>query len=208
MNAQLANSEAAVSPGAIQVEAGGLTGWLTTTDHKRVGLLYITSSFAMFLVGGLMAEMMRTELAQPGLQLLTAESYDQLFTMHGTIMLLLFGTPMAIGLGNYIVPLQIGAADMSFPRLNALSFWLFLVGALTILSGFVVAGGPAAAGWTGYVPLSGPSYEPGAGLDLWIVGLAIVGISGVLSALNLIVTIYTARAPGMSLLRMPIFTWN
>ncbi|MGH2511999.1 MAG: cbb3-type cytochrome c oxidase subunit I, partial [Candidatus Limnocylindrales bacterium] len=167
MSSPSATAPPTAQPHLVRAEVGGLTGWLTTTDHKRIGLLYITSAFAMFLVGGLMAELMRTELAAPGLQLVSAEGYDQLFTMHGTIMLLLFGTPMAIGLANYIVPLQIGAADMSFPRVNALSFWLFLAGSLTILSGFLVAGGPAAAGWTGYVPLSGPTYEPGAGLDLW-----------------------------------------
>ncbi len=189
-------------------EVGGLTGWLTTTDHKRIGILYISSAFVMFLVGGLLAAEMRTELAAPGLQLTTEEGYDQLFTMHGTIMLLLFGTPMAVGLANYIVPLQIGAEDMAFPRVNALSFWMFMFGGLVVLSGFLVRGGPAAAGWTGYVPLSDPTWEPGAGLDLWIVGLALVGISGVLGAINFIATIYTLRAPGMRMFRMPIFTWN
>ena len=193
---------------AVPVEAGGLTGWLTTTDHKRIGILYISSAFAMFLIGGLLAMEMRTELAAPGLQLVTEEGFDQLFTMHGTIMLLLFGTPMAIGLANAIVPLQIGAAEMAFPRLNALSFWLFLFGALIVLSGFLTAGGPAAAGWTGYVPLSGATYEPTIGLDLWIVGLALVGVSSIIGSINFIVTIYNRRAPGMLMFRMPIFTWN
>jgi cytochrome c oxidase subunit 1 len=192
----------------VPVEAGGLTGWLTTTDHKRIGILYISSAFAMFLIGGLLAMEMRTELAAPGLQLVSEEGFDQLFTMHGTIMLLLFGTPMAIGLANAIVPLQIGAAEMAFPRLNALSFWLFLFGALIVLSGFLTAGGPAAAGWTGYVPLSGATYEPTIGLDLWIVGLALVGVSSIIGSINFIVTIYNRRAPGMLMFRMPIFTWN
>ncbi|HEX3428899.1 MAG TPA: cytochrome c oxidase subunit I [Candidatus Limnocylindrales bacterium] len=192
----------------VPVEVGGLTGWLTTTDHKRIGILYVTASFAMFLIGGLMAMGMRTELAQPGLQLLTEQGYDQLFTMHGTIMLLLFGTPMAVGLGNFVVPLQIGAAEMAFPRLNALSFWMFLVGALIVLSGFLTSTGPAASGWTGYVPLSGLGYEPGIGQDLWIVGLAVIGISGVIGSINFIVTIHGRRAPGMTMFRMPIFTWN
>jgi cytochrome c oxidase subunit 1 len=151
---------------------------------------------------------MRTELAAPGLQVVGEGGFDQLFTMHGTIMLLLFGTPMAIGLGNYIVPLQIGTDDMSFPRLNALSFWLFLAGALIVLSSFLVAGGPAAIGWTGYVPLSDGRYEPGLGVDLWIVGLLLTGISSVMGALNFVVTIYGRRAAGMTFLRMPIFTWN
>jgi cytochrome c oxidase subunit 1 len=189
-------------------EVGGLTGWLTTVDHKRIGILYIVSAFAMFLVGGLLAELMRVELAAPGVQVVGAQGYDQLFTMHGTIMLLLFGTPVAIGLGNYVVPLQIGTDDMAFPRLNALSFWVFLAGALIVMSSFLVAGGPAAIGWTGYAPLSGPTYEPGVGVDLWIVGLALTGISTILGALNFVVTIYGRRAPGMTLFRMPIFTWN
>ena len=206
-------SEAVAAPGlavpaTVPIEIGGLTGWLTTTDHKRIGVLYISSAFVFFLLGGLMAEGMRTELAAPGLQLLTEEGFDQLFTMHGTIMLLLFGTPMAVGLANVIVPLQIGAAEMAFPRLNALSFWLFLFGALIVVSGFLTAGGPAASGWTGYVPLSGGAYEPGIGQDLWIVGLALVGISGVVGSINFIATIHSRRAPGMTMFRMPIFTWN
>jgi cytochrome c oxidase subunit 1 len=189
-------------------EVGGLTGWLTTTDHKRIGVLYMTAAFGFFLFGGLMAMVMRTELAAPGLQFVDELGYDQLFTMHGTIMLLLFGTPMAVGLANYIVPLQIGAAEMAFPRVNALSFWLFLFGALVVLSGFLVNGGPAAIGWTGYAPLSGATFEPGVGVDLWIVGLALVGVSGIVGSINLITTIYTRRAPGMRMFRMPIFTWN
>ncbi|HET7471800.1 MAG TPA: cytochrome c oxidase subunit I [Candidatus Limnocylindrales bacterium] len=190
------------------LELPGLTGWLTTVDHKRIGILYVTSAFAFFLVGGLMAEVMRTELAAPGLQIVGEQGYDQLFTMHGTIMLLLFGTPMAVGLGNVIMPLQIGADDMAFPRLNALSFWVFLTGALIVMSSFLVGGGPAAIGWTGYAPLSGPTYEPGVGVDLWIVGLLLTGISTVLGAINFVATVYGKRAPGMTLFRMPIFTWN
>jgi cytochrome c oxidase subunit 1 len=203
----LGPSPIAVHPAA-HAEAGGLTGWLTTVDHKRIGILYVTAAFAMFLVGGLMAEVMRTELAAPGLQVVGEQGYDQLFTMHGTIMLLLFGTPMAVGLANYLVPLQIGTDDMAFPRLNAVSFWVFLGGSLIVLSSFLVAGGPAAIGWTGYAPLSGATYEPGVGVDLWIVGLLLTGISTVLGGLNFVVTIYGRRAPGMTLRRMPIFTWN
>ena len=190
------------------LELPGLTGWLTTTDHKRIGVLYITSAFAFFLVGGLLAEAMRVELVAPGIQFVGEQGFDQLFTMHGTIMLLLFGTPMAIGLGNYIVPLQIGTDDMSFPRLNALSFWMFLVGSLIVLSSFLVQGGPAAIGWTGYAPLSDGTYEPAVGVDLWIVGLILTGLSAVLGAVNFVATIYVRRAPGMTLFRMPIFTWN
>lgn len=186
----------------------GLTAWLTTTDHKRIGLLYITTSFAFFFIGGLLALVMRAELAQPGLQLVGQQTYDEWFTMHGTIMLFLFGTPMVAGFANYIVPLQIGAADMAFPRLNALSYWLFLFGGCIVLSGFLTTGGAAAAGWTGYAPLSNDVYSAGAGLDLWIVGLALVGVSSVLGAVNFLVTIYGRRAPGLGMFRLPIFTWN
>ena len=189
-------------------ELAGITGWLTTTDHKRIGILYITSAFAFFLVGGLLAEAMRVELVAPGLQFVGEQGFDQLFTMHGTIMLLLFGTPMAIGLANYVVPLQIGTDDMSFPRLNALTFWMFLVGSLIVLSSFLVQGGPAAIGWTGYTPLSDVTYEPAVGVDLWIVGLILTGLSAVMGAVNFVATIYGRRAPGMTLFRMLIFTWN
>jgi cytochrome c oxidase subunit 1 len=189
-------------------EVGGLIGWLTTTDHKRIGILYISTSYVMFLLGGVMALVMRAELASPGLQVLDRQAYNELFTMHGTIMLLLFGTPMGTGLANYIVPLQIGAADVAFPRLNAFAYWLFTFGALIVLAGFLSAGGAAAAGWTGYAPLTDATYSPGVGLDLWIVGLALVGISSVLGAINLITTIFGLRAPGMRMFRMPIFTWN
>ena len=147
-------------------------------------------------MGGLLAEIIRLELAAPGRQLVDASTYDQLFTVHGTLMLLFFAGPLAIGFANAIVPLQIGAADMAFPRLNALSFWLFLFGGLIVMAGFLTSGGAAAAGWTGYVPLSNALYSPQAGMDLWIVGVALVGFSGIFGALNLMVTIYGRRAPG------------
>jgi cytochrome c oxidase subunit I len=185
-----------------------LLEWLTTTDAKRIGILYMTASLAYFLIGGLLALVIRSELAVPGLQIVTAEGYDQLFTMHGTIMMFLFATPMVTGLANYLVPLQIGAADMVFPRLNALSFWLFLFGGLVILSGYLVQGGPADVGWTGYPPNSELQYSTTVGTDLWIVGLALVGVASILGAINFIATIYTRRAPGMSMLRMPMFTWT
>jgi cytochrome c oxidase subunit 1 len=185
-----------------------LLEWLTTTDHKRIGILYIVSAFGFALVGGILAEIIRLELAAPGRQLVNASTYDQLFTVHGTLMLLFFAGPLAIGFGNAIVPLQIGAADMAFPRLNALSFWLFLFGGLTVMGGFLTSGGAAAAGWTGYPPLSNALYSPQAGMDLWIVGVALVGVSGILSALNFMVTIYGRRARGMHMFRMPMFTWT
>ncbi|MFL5768668.1 MAG: cytochrome c oxidase subunit I [Chloroflexota bacterium] len=182
--------------------------WLTTTDHKRIGILYLVTAFAFFLVGGLLALVMRLELAAPGLQLVDEQAYDQAFTMHGTIMMFLFGTPLVAAFANYVVPLQIGAADMVFPRLNALSYWLFLFGGLIVLSGYFAAGGAADVGWTGYAPNSELHYSTTTGTDLWIVGLALTGVATILGAINFTTTIYTRRAPGMSMLRMPQFCWN
>jgi cytochrome c oxidase subunit 1 len=202
-----------VTAGSVAVRSAshpspGLLTWLTTTDHKRIGLLYLTSSLAFFFVGGLLALLIRTELAAPGIQVVNEEGYNQLFTMHGTIMMLLFGTPMSAALANYFVPLQIGAADMVFPRLNALSFWLFLFGGLIVMSGFGAAGGAADVGWTGYPPNSELQYSTTTGTDLWIVGLGLTGFASIFGAVNFIATIYTRRAPGMSMLRVPIFTWT
>src|SRR4051795_48153 len=143
------------------VVAHGIADWLTTTDHKQIGLLYIGASFLFFLLGGLAALALRLELAQPGMQVVDAETYNQIFTFHGTVMMFLFGTPMALGFANYLLPLQIGAADMAFPRLNALTFWLFLFGGMVVVAGSFTVGGAADAGWTIYAPLSGPSYSPG-----------------------------------------------
>jgi cytochrome c oxidase subunit 1 len=182
-----------------------LLGWLTTTDHKKIGILYFINSLAFFVVGGILALLMRTELARPGTQFLSPRAYDQVFTEHGTLMIFLFIFPMLAGFGNYFVPLQIGALDMAFPRVNALSFWLLPVGGLSILSGFLVKGGAAAAGWTAFAPLS---VQGGSGQDLWIVGLAIVGTASILGGINFIVTILRMRAPGMTMLRMPVFCWS
>ncbi len=182
-----------------------LLGWLTTTDHKRIGILYLISSLSFFVVAGILALLMRTELARPGTQFLSPRVYDQVFTEHGTLMIFLFIFPTLAGFGNYFVPLQIGALDMAFPRVNALSFWLLPVGGLAILSGFLVKGGAAAAGWTSFAPLS---VQGGSGQDLWILGLAIVGVASILGAINFIVTILRMRAPGMTMLRMPIFCWS
>ena len=188
--------------------SAGLLDWLTTTDHKRIGILYLVTAFGFFIVAGLLAELIRAELAAPGLQVLSEQAYAEAFTIHGTLMLLFFAGPAAIGFANYLVPLQIGAADMAFPRLNALSYWLFLFGGLITLAGYLTASGAAAAGWTGYAPLTSTTYQPGPGLDLWIVGVALVGISGILGAVNFLTTIYGRRAPGMSMFRMPMFTWG
>jgi cytochrome c oxidase subunit 1 len=188
--------------------AEGLVGWLSTTDHKRIGILYMATAFVFFLAGGLMALLMRTELAEPGLQVMTEQTYNQLFTMHGSVMMFLFAVPMAFGLANYLVPLQLGAPDMAFPRLNALSYWLFLGGGLTMLSSFLTSRGAPAFGWTAYAPLSDAVHSPGAGPDLWIVALVVTGVASILTAVNLITTVITLRAPGMTMFRMPIFTWN
>jgi len=179
-----------------------------TTDHKTIGLMYLVTSFAFFMIGGLMALLMRTELARPGLQFLSNEQYNQLFTMHGTIMLLLYATPIVFGFANYILPLQIGSPDVAFPRLNAFSYWLYLFGGIITVSGFITPGGAADFGWFAYTPLSDVVHSPGAGADLWITGLAIAGLGTILGSVNMITTVICLRAPGMTMFRMPIFTWN
>ncbi|MEV0053556.1 cytochrome c oxidase subunit I [Saccharopolyspora shandongensis] len=181
---------------------------LRTTDPKQIGILYLTTAFGFFIAGGAMALLLRGELAVPGLQFLSQEQYNQLFTMHGTIMLLLFATPIVFGFANYILPLQIGAPDVAFPRLNALSYWLFLLGGLIVISGFVVPGGAADFGWTAYPPLSRSMFSQGYGGDLWVSGLIVSGLGTILGAINMITTIVCLRAPGMTMWRMPVFTWN
>ncbi len=182
--------------------------WLTTTDHKVIGHLYLITSFIWFLIGGVMALFMRAELARPGLQFLSVEQYNQLFTMHGIIMLLMFATPLFVGFANEIMPLQIGAADVAFPRMNMLSYWLYLFGGIMAIAGFFTPGGAPSFGWTAYAPLSSAEYSPGIGSDLWIVGLAIGGLGTILGGVNFITTIFCMRAPGMTMFRMSIFTWN
>jgi len=182
--------------------------WITTTDHKTIGFLYLITSFVFFLFGGILALMMRAELARPGLQFFSEEQYNQLFTMHGSIMLLLFATPLFVGFANCIVPLQIGSPDVAFPRLNMLSYWLFLFGGLIVCSGFITPGGAASFGWFLYTPLSSDQFSPGAGSDLWIMGFALTGLGTILGGVNFITTILCMRAPGMTMFRMPIFTWN
>ena len=181
---------------------------VTTTDPKVLGLLYLVTSFAFFAVGGVMALIMRSELAVPGLQFLSNEQYNQLFTMHGTIMLLMYATPVVFGFANYILPLQIGAPDVAFPRLNAFSYWLYLFGSLIAVSGFLTPGGAADFGWTAYAPLNSELHSPGMGANLWIAGLAVSGLGTILGAVNFVTTIVCLRAPGMTMFRMSIFTWN
>src|SRR5690348_14581419 len=181
---------------------------ITTTDHKLIGIMYMVACFSFFFTGGLMALLMRTELAQPGLQFLSNEQYNQLFTMHGTVMLLFYATPIVFGFANLVLPLQIGAPDVAFPRLNALSFWLFAFGGLIVMSGFITPSGAPDFGWTAYTPLSDAMHSPGAGADLWILGLAVGGLGTILGGVNMITTVVCMRAPGMTMFRMPIFTWN
>src|SRR3954447_367416 len=189
----------------------GLYEWLTTTDHKKIGIMYLVNSLLFFFIAGLLALGVRAELAQPGLQFLQDEHvYNQFFTVHATVMIFLFIIPMLAGLGNYVVPLQIGAPDMAFPRINALSFWMLPLGGLLLLSGFLTPGGAAAAGWTSYPPLSerGPLSSPGPGQDLWIVSIILIGTSSILGGVNFLVTIFKMRAPGMTMFRMPILVWT
>ena len=182
--------------------------FLTTTDHKTIGHMYLVTSFAWFLIAGILALFMRAELTRPGLQFMSVEQYNQFFTMHGTIMLLMFATPLLVGFANVIMPLQIGAADVAFPRMNMLSYWLYFFGSIMATAGFLAPGGAASFGWTAYAPLSRVEYSPGIGSDLWIVGLAVSGLGTILGGVNFLTTIFTMRAPGMTMFRMSIFTWN
>ncbi|MGK5532266.1 aa3-type cytochrome oxidase subunit I [Streptomyces sp. URMC 129] len=189
-------------PGSVVVK------WLTTTDHKTIGTMYLTTSFLFFIIGGILALLMRAELGRPGNQYLSNEQFNQLFTMHGTVMLLLFATPLFAGFANWIMPLQIGAPDVAFPRLNMLAYWLYLFGGLMVVGGFVTPQGAASFGWFAYTPLSDAVRSPGVGADLWVMGLALGGFGTILGAVNFITTIICMRAPGMTMFRMPIFTWN
>ena len=195
-----------VSP--VRRPGSAVVRWLTTTDHKIIGYLYLVTSFGFFLLAGLMAIFMRAELARPGNQLITNEQFNQLFTMHGTIMLLLFATPLFVGFTNVIMPLQIGSPDVAFPRLNMFSYWLFLFGGLIVVGGFFTPEGAASFGWFAYAPLNDAIRSPGIGSDMWIMGLVLSGFGTILSAVNFITTIICTRAPGMTMFRMPIFTWN
>jgi cytochrome c oxidase subunit I len=181
---------------------------IRTTDAKQIGIMYMVTSFAFFFLAGLMALIMRAELARPGMQFLSPEQYNQLFTMHGTIMLLLFATPIVFAFANFVVPLQIGAPDVAFPRLNAAAYWLYLFGGTLVVGGFLAPGGAADFGWTAYQPLADDANSPGTGGNLWYVGLIISGLGTILGAVNMTTTIITLRAPGMTMFRMPIFTWN
>jgi cytochrome c oxidase subunit 1 len=182
--------------------------WVTSTDHKVIGNLYMITSFAFFILAGAMALGIRAELATPGLQFFSNEQYNQLFTMHGTLMLFLFATALFAGFANAIMPLQIGSPDVAFPRLNMVSYWLYFFGGVIVMLGFLTPGGAAGFGWFAYAPLSNVVNSPNVGADLWIMGLTMSGMASILGAVNFITTIFTMRAPGMTMFRMPIFVWN
>ncbi|GHB60261.1 putative cytochrome c oxidase subunit 1-alpha [Streptomyces cirratus] len=185
-----------------------VVAWLSTTDHKKIGHLYLIASFVFFVIGGVLALLLRAELARPGMQIVSQEQYNQIFTLHGTIMLLFFATPTFAGFANAIMPLQIGAPDVAFPRLNMLSFWLFLFGGIIVVASLLTPQGSADFGWTAYTPLSSVERTPYIGGDMWIMGLAMSGFGTILGAVNFVTTIICMRSPGMTMFRMPIFTWN
>lgn len=205
-----AGAAAIEAPVLVRKRSGSaVVRWITSTDHKTIGYMYLWTSFAWFVIGGLLALLIRAELFEPGIQVVQSlEQYNQLFTMHGTIMLLLFATPLFAGFANVIMPLQIGAPDVAFPRLNMFAYWLYLFGGLIAMAGFFTPQGAASFGWFAYAPLSSTAYSPGVGGDLWVFGLALGGFGTILGAVNFITTIVTMRAPGMTMFRMPIFTWN
>jgi cytochrome c oxidase subunit I len=186
---------------------GRVTTWVTTVDHKRIGILYLVTSLVFFAGGGILALLMRAQLAVPDEHFITGNSYNELFTIHGTTMIFLFVVPFWAGLANYLVPLMVGARDMAFPRLNAASYWFFLFGGLVMFLSFLASGGASKSGWYGYPPLSEDFFSPGTGQDLWILSLHLVAVSSLLGAINFICTIHNMRAPGMSWMRLPLFVW-
>ncbi len=191
---------------AVRRERSGLIDWLTTTDHKKIGILYLVTTFIFFLMGGVEALMIRLQLGTAENTLLTPETYNALITMHGTTMIFLFVVPIMAGFGNYFVPLMIGARDMAFPRLNALSYWLLLAGGLVFYASIFF--NPPEAGWTAYAPLSNDTFSPGGGVDAWIFLVHLTGISSLVGAVNFYVTIANMRAPGMGWGRLPLFVWT
>ncbi len=187
-------------------QKSGLWDWLTTVDHKKIGIMYGITSMIFFLVGGIEAFLIRLQLAKAENTLISAEAYNQIFTMHGTTMVFLMGMPVAVALFNYLVPLQIGARDVAFPRLNALSYWIYLFGAIFMNASFLVGAAPN-GGWFGYANLSATEYSPGLNMDFWALGLQALGVASIIGGVNFITTIINMRAPGMRLMRMPLFTW-
>ncbi len=200
----------APSAGAVRKDKGRLVvDWLTTTDHKKIGYLYLITSVVYFMIAGVMALVIRAQLAAPNLSIVpTKEQYNQLFTMHGTIMLLMFATPLFAAFANILMPVQIGAPDVAFPRLNAVAYWFYFFGSFVAVAGFFTPQGAASFGWFAYAPLSNTTFSPGLGGDLWVFGLALSGFGTIMGGVNFITTILTMRAPGMTMFRLPIFTWN
>ncbi|MDW3220024.1 MAG: cytochrome c oxidase subunit I [Acidimicrobiales bacterium] len=185
----------------------GWRDWLSTVDHKKIGIMYGVAAMFFFIVGGIEALLIRVQLAAPNGSVLSADIYNQVFTMHGVTMIFLFIMPLAAAFANYLIPLQIGARDVAFPRLNALSFWVWIGGAIFLNSSWIVGGGGADCGWFCYSPNSGLAFSPSHGVDFYAIGLLITGIASLVSAANLIVTVLNMRAPGMTLFRMPVLTW-
>jgi cytochrome c oxidase subunit I len=194
------------APAHVPWTQGRVASWVTTTDHKRIGILYIATSLLFFVAGGILALLIRSQLATPQEHFITKNSYNELFTMHGTTMIFLVVVPILAGFGNYLVPLMIGARDVAFPRLNALSYWLFLFGGIVLYASWFSSGGAPKAGWTSYVPLS--VYSKGSGQDLWILSLHILTLASLAGAINFLVTIFNMRTRGMSWMRMPLFVWS
>ena len=197
-------TEAALHPSYAK---SGLWSWLTTVDHKRIGILYGVTAFVLMLVGGTEALLMRTQLIVPNNTFLHADTFNAMFTMHGVTMIFMFVMPMNAAFFNYIVPLQIGARDVAFPRLNALSYWVFLAGALFFHTSFLTGQLPE-VGWFGYANLTSAQFTPGLGTDFWVIGLQLLGLASLIAAINFIATIVNLRAPGMTAMRMPLFTWT
>ncbi|MCC7360228.1 MAG: cytochrome c oxidase subunit I [Anaerolineales bacterium] len=187
--------------------------WVTTVDHKKIGIMYLVLNFFFFIIGGIEALLVRTQLAGSNLKVLDPQTYNEMFTLHGTTMIFLVLVPIWAGFANYFVPLMIGARDMAFPRLNALSFWLLAFGGLVMYSSFLFPGADGRpqlpnAGWTSYPPLTGSLYSPGQNIDFWILGLHLMGGSSLIGAINFLVTILNMRAPGMKLTDLPMFVWS
>ena len=202
----MATTAAAPAYAGVYEKPSGLWSWLTTVDHKRIGLLYLYTSLAWFAIGGTEAVIMRMQLQQPNGRVVSAEVFNQLFTMHGTTMIFLVIMPLSAAFFNFLVPLQIGARDVAFPRLNAFSYWVYLFGSLFLNASWLVGQAPN-GGWFAYAPLSTLPYAPNFNMDFWVLGIQILGVSTLAAAFNFITTIVNMRAPGMSLMRMPIFTW-
>ena len=184
----------------------GLWSWISTVDHKRIGILYGVTAFVFFVMGGVEALLIRAQLATPNATVLSADEYNQLFTMHGTTMVFLVIMPLAAAFGNYLVPLMIGARDVAFPRLNAFGYWAFLMGGLFLYASFFFGGAPD-GGWFGYAPNTLPPFSVGNRIDFWLIGLVVTGVGSLTAAVNFIVTTLNLRAPGMTFMRMPVFVW-